>query len=57
MCYEKVHTCKYCQCEYLCTLKNYLCPTINHDADTNMCELCRARIEEELKRLDDDNER
>ena len=48
MCYYKFHTCKYCNSQYLCDLKNWECPTRNNDRDANMCETCRDRLEDEL---------
>jgi hypothetical protein len=51
MCYHKFHTCKYCGNEYLCDLKNWICPTINNDEDSEMCDDCRNKLEEELNRL------
>jgi hypothetical protein len=33
-------------------LKNYLCPTVNYDRDQLMCDLCRARLEQELLNVD-----
>ena len=54
MCYSKFHRCKYCSTEYPCNLPNIDCPTFNGDADANMCANCRARLEEEFSKLDED---
>ena len=52
MCYLHIHTCKYCNNEYQCSLKNYICPTINFDRDQLLCDLCRNRLEIELLSAD-----
>lgn len=45
MCYQKFHQCKYCKTDYECRVDNYTCPTLNHDADMNMCPLCKIKLE------------
>ena len=50
MCYEVYHHCKYCGRNYPCNLDNYMCPTINGDADRNMCDECRAKEKRDFKR-------
>ena len=54
MCYLHVHTCKYCSNEYHCTKKNWVCPTINGDADREMCPNCRIKLEEKLEDFEGD---
>jgi hypothetical protein len=51
MCYEHYHNCKYCKAHYRCALANKLCPTINFDADKNMCDSCRASLEELVEEM------
>jgi hypothetical protein len=51
MCYEHYHICKYCNNQYDCIEKNYICPTINFDADANMCEVCREKEKQDFLKL------
>lgn len=43
MCYQKLHYCKYCHHYYPCALKDFVCPSLNDDADKNMCDECREK--------------
>ena len=52
MCYQKFHVCKYCKSPYECDVDNALCPTINHDADMDMCDVCKKKLEDKLKEID-----
>ena len=54
MCYEIYHTCKYCDIHYHCELTNKLCPTVNFDADMNMCDKCGDELEENLKKMENE---
>lgn len=51
MCYQKFHTCRYCSSPYPCDEDNYTCPTINHDADMDMCLACKKKLEEKLNEV------
>lgn len=51
MCYLFCHLCKYCGNEYECKEKNYICPSINADADAFMCPSCREIEKENFKKL------
>lgn len=31
-------------------MANHICPTINHDADSNMCDICREKEKEDFKK-------
>ena len=52
MCYQKFHTCRYCNNQYPCDLDNYTCPTLNHDEDMDMCLACKKRLEDKLSEID-----
>lgn len=54
MCYEHAHHCHRCDREYHCSIPNKLCPTVNFDADANLCDDCREVIERELAQMGDD---
>lgn len=54
MCYYKFHTCKTCGNYYECNLKDVACPTLNRDADRNLCLMCRKALEIKLEELSDD---
>lgn len=56
MCYQIYHQCRYCKNQYECALENYICPTINHDEDMEMCDLCRAREAESFRKALERNE-
>lgn len=55
MCYEHSHDCKYCGKHYHCDLDNNICPTVNFDADKNMCDDCRNKLEQRLKEENENN--
>ena len=46
MCSEHYHICKYCSEQYDCVLPTRSCPTVNFDADRNLCGDCRIKLEE-----------
>lgn len=52
MCYQKFHICHFCHSPYECELDNALCPTINHDVDMEMCDVCKKKLEDKLKDVD-----
>jgi len=52
MCYQKFHICHYCKSPYECDVDNALCPTINHDVDMDMCDICKAKLEEKLRQME-----
>lgn len=54
MCREKFHRCKYCTLDYPCLLTNIQCPTINDDEDSEMCDNCRQKLEDELEKLENE---
>ena len=57
MCYEYYHKCNYCKKTYSCELSNYLCPTINKDANHNMCPDCEELERENfIKMSNEDND-
>ena len=51
MCYEHYHICRFCQNQYECKDKNYICPTINNDIDRNMCLPCKEKEREAFRAL------
>lgn len=52
MCYQKFHSCHYCDNDYPCDEDNYTCPTINHDIDMDMCPLCKDKLNDKLRDID-----
>lgn len=52
MCNELFHDCQYCHVRYFCDLDNNACPTINFDADKNMCISCRRQLEDLLNKYE-----
>lgn len=56
MCHQKIHHCKYHQGYYICTKKDVFCPTLNGDANANLCEPCEEIIWEKAQGRDNDNE-
>lgn len=53
MCTHQSHTC-YCGKVYLCSLPNWVCPTVNGDEDANLCEVCLERFAQEMQAWVDD---
>jgi hypothetical protein len=56
MCYEHFHICRFCKRSYHCDLENNLCPTINFDADKNLCDDCRKELELLLRAMESVND-
>ena len=55
MCREGNHTC-YCGKVYECTLPNWVCPTINGDEDSSMCDTCMEAFEKSYNEFIDSGE-
>lgn len=48
MCRDHIHQCKSCQTDYECVMPNWLCPTLNFDADGLLCEPCKEKLVQEI---------
>lgn len=43
MCHMFYHICRLCKKHYECNENNYVCPTINKDANMNLCKECEVK--------------